>query len=42
MQDNPTLMRLRELEALEKVAATGKLNVVLSDKGLTDKVVNVM
>jgi RNA-binding protein YhbY len=35
-------MRLRELEALEKVAATAKLNVLLGDKGLTDKVVNVM
>ncbi len=42
LQDNPTLMRLRELEALEKVAATAKLSVVLGDKGLTDKVVNVM
>jgi len=42
LQDNPTLMRLRELEALEKVAASAKLNVVLGDKGLTDRVVNVM
>jgi regulator of protease activity HflC (stomatin/prohibitin superfamily) len=42
LQDNPTLMRLRELEALEKVAATSKLNVVLGDKGLTERVVNVL
>jgi hypothetical protein len=42
LQDNPTLMRLRELEVLEKVAATAKLNVVLGDKGLTDRVVNVL
>jgi regulator of protease activity HflC (stomatin/prohibitin superfamily) len=42
LQDNPTLMRLRELEALEKIAAHGKLNVVLGDKGLTDRVVNVL
>ena len=42
LQHNPTLMCLRELEALEKVAATAKLNVLLGDKGLTDKVVNVM
>ena len=42
LQDNPTLMRLRELEALEKVAATAKLNVVLGDKGLMDKIANVM
>ncbi|MCI0681463.1 MAG: slipin family protein [Gemmataceae bacterium] len=42
LQDNPTLMRLRELEVLEKVAATSKLNVVLGDKGLTERVVNVL
>jgi regulator of protease activity HflC (stomatin/prohibitin superfamily) len=42
LQDNPTLMRLRELEALEKVAASGKLNVVLGEKGLTERVVNVL
>lgn len=42
LQDNPTLMRLRELEVLEKVAANAKLNVVLGDKGLTDRIVNVL
>jgi regulator of protease activity HflC (stomatin/prohibitin superfamily) len=42
LQDNPTLMRLLELEALEKVAASAKLNVVLGDKGLTERVVNVL
>ena len=42
LQDNPTLMRLRELEVLEKVAAQAKLSVVLGDKGLTEKVVNVL
>jgi regulator of protease activity HflC (stomatin/prohibitin superfamily) len=42
LQDNPTLMRLRELEALEKVAASAKLSVVLGDKGLTERVVNVL
>jgi regulator of protease activity HflC (stomatin/prohibitin superfamily) len=42
LQDNPTLMRLRELEALEKVAASAKLNVVLGDKGLTERVLNVL
>ncbi len=42
LQDNPTLMRLRELEVLEKVAGQAKLTVVLGDKGLTDKVVNVL
>ncbi len=42
LADNPTLMRLRELEVLEKVAANSKLNIVLGDKGLTDRVMNVL
>jgi hypothetical protein len=40
--ENPTLTRLRELEVLEKVVASGKLSVVLSDKGLADRVVNLI
>jgi regulator of protease activity HflC (stomatin/prohibitin superfamily) len=42
LQDNPTLMRLRELEALEKVAASAKFSVVVGDKGLTDRLVNAL
>ncbi len=42
LTDNPTLMRLRELEVLEKVAAGGKLNVVLGENGLADRVVNLL
>jgi hypothetical protein len=42
LQDNPTLMRLRELEVLEKVASVSKLNIVLGDKGLTERVVNLL
>ncbi|MBX3432372.1 MAG: slipin family protein [Pirellulales bacterium] len=42
LADNPTLMRLRELEVLEKVAASGKLNVILGEKGLADRVVNLL
>jgi regulator of protease activity HflC (stomatin/prohibitin superfamily) len=42
LADNPTLMRLRELEVLEKVASSGKLNVVLGEKGLADRVVNLL
>lgn len=42
LQDNPTLMRLRELEVLEKIAQSAKLSVVLGDKGLTERVVNVL
>jgi regulator of protease activity HflC (stomatin/prohibitin superfamily) len=42
LADNPTLMRLRELEILEKVAASSKLNVVLGEKRLTERIVNVL
>lgn len=42
LADNPTLMRLRELEVLEKVIAGGKLNVILGEKGLADRVVNLL
>ena len=42
LADNPTLMRLRELEVLEKVATDGKLNVVLGEKGLLVRVVNLL
>jgi SPFH domain / Band 7 family len=42
LEGNPTLMRLRELEVLEKVAGSGKLNVVLGDKGLAERIVNLI
>ena len=42
LADSPTLMRLRELEVLERIASVGKLNIVLGDKGLADKVVNLL
>ena len=42
LDSNPTLMRLRELEVLEKIASTGNLNVVLGEKGLADRVVNLL
>ena len=34
-------MRLRGLEILEKVATSGKLNVVLGEKGLAERGVNL-
>jgi hypothetical protein len=40
LQDNPTLVRLRELEVLEKVAAGGKLQVVLGEGA--EQVVNLL
>ncbi len=42
LAENPTLMRLRELEVLEKVVASGKLSVILGEKGLADRVVNLI
>jgi hypothetical protein len=35
-------MRLRELEVLEKIASGGKLSVILGEKGLADRVVNLL
>ncbi len=42
LADNPTLMRLRELEVLEKITSNTKMNVVLGEKGLADRVVNLL
>ncbi|MGE0607841.1 MAG: slipin family protein [Pirellulales bacterium] len=42
LQDNPTLMRLRELEVLEKIAIHSDLKVVLGERGLADRVVNLL
>ena len=42
LANNPTLMRPRELEVLEKVATNSKLNILLGDKALTDRVLNVL
>ena len=42
LENNPTLMRLRELEVLEKIVESGKLQVIVGEKGLTDRVVNLL
>ena len=42
LAENPTLQRLRELEVVEKVATAGKLNVVLGEKGLAERVINML
>jgi regulator of protease activity HflC (stomatin/prohibitin superfamily) len=42
LESSPTLMRLRELEALEKIAAKANLSVVVGEKGLTDRVVKLL
>ncbi len=42
LEDSPTLMRLRELEVLEKIATAGDLKIVLGEKGLAERVVNLL
>jgi regulator of protease activity HflC (stomatin/prohibitin superfamily) len=42
MEENPSLMRLRELEVLERVAGTSKINVVLGEKGLKEHIINMI
>ena len=42
LDENRTLMRLRELEVLERIVASGKLNVVRGEKGLAERVVNLL
>jgi hypothetical protein len=42
LESSPTLMRLRELEVLEKVSEKAKLTVVLGEKGLADRVVKLL
>lgn len=42
LDSNPTLMRLRELDLLEKVVSNSKMNVVLGEKGLADRIVNLL
>jgi regulator of protease activity HflC (stomatin/prohibitin superfamily) len=42
LENNPTLMRLRELDVLEKIAGNSRLKVILGEKGLADRVVNLL
>jgi regulator of protease activity HflC (stomatin/prohibitin superfamily) len=42
LESSPTLMRLRELEVLEKVSEKANLTVVLGEKGLADRVVTLL
>jgi regulator of protease activity HflC (stomatin/prohibitin superfamily) len=37
LEGSPTLMRLRELEAVEKIAQSGKLSVIVGEKGLAER-----
>ncbi len=42
LADNPTLMRMRELEILEKIATSGQLSIMLGEKGLADRVLKML
>jgi hypothetical protein len=42
LETTPVLMRLRELEVLEKVADKANLTVVLGEGGLADRVVKLL
>jgi len=42
LEGNPTLMKLKELEVLESIAGNGKLEVILGEKGLADRVINLI
>jgi regulator of protease activity HflC (stomatin/prohibitin superfamily) len=42
LESNPTLMKLKELEVLEKVAGKANLTVVLGEEGLANRVVKLL
>lgn len=42
MEGNPALMRMRELEVLERIAESSKMSIVLGEKGLADRVTNLL
>jgi regulator of protease activity HflC (stomatin/prohibitin superfamily) len=42
LEENPTLMRLRELEVLENVAKTANLKIVLGETGLKERLLNLV
>ena len=42
LESNPTLMKLKELEVLEKVADKANLTVVLGEEGLANRVVKLL
>lgn len=42
LESNPTLMRLRELELIEKIAEKSTIKLVLGEKGLAERLVNML
>jgi regulator of protease activity HflC (stomatin/prohibitin superfamily) len=42
LENNPVLMRLREMEMLEKIAGSSELKVVLGEKGLAERLITLL
>jgi hypothetical protein len=42
LESSPTLMKLRELEVLEKVAGKANLTVMVGEEGLAGRVVKLL
>ena len=42
LENSPTLMRLRELEVLQAIAGNTKLSVVLGEKGLSSRMMELL
>ncbi|MCP4156803.1 MAG: slipin family protein [bacterium] len=42
LENNATLMRLKELEVLERIATSSKLNIILNEKSLTQQIMNIV
>ncbi len=42
LEDNPVLMRMKELEIVQKIVENTKLSVLLGEKGLRDQIVNLL
>jgi len=42
LEDNPTLMRLKELEVLEKIIENNNMQIVLGESGLADKITKLI
>lgn len=42
LDDTPNLMRLRELELVEKIAESGQLSISLDERGLRERLTNLV
>ncbi len=42
LEESPMLLRMKELEVLERIAASSKLNLILGNEKLTEKVMNLI